>query len=301
MKRIALFLAAAVVAASTFAADGARVGAWNLRWFPAGFPVTNETEKSAQYEQYRINTAARFIARHNVDILMLEEMRSREICERLVSHEALKGFSVSACTAFPTTPDAPVPAHQNAIISKLKPVDSGWREWKWEDGKKPPRGFVWAVFDIDSNLTAVAGVHLKSNFIPDNAPDKDKVPLVNRALREISARQLVAFAGEIMAKDYAGRKVSRVIFGGDFNTSVFDDGYKGEKTIPTVLDAGFRDCFKGVVERNTMPATKYYPASCFDYIFLKGNAEIIAPEVAPPAQFKDKNFSDHQLISVLVK
>lgn len=301
MKRIAIAFAAVAIAASAFAADGIRVGAWNLRWFPAGFPVTNETSKIQKLEHYRINTAARFIARQKVDVLMLEEIRSRAVCEMVVTNAALKGFSVVACTEFATPPGAAVPAHQNAIIARMKAVDSGWREWKWEDDKKPPRGFVWAVFDINGKLTATIGVHLKSNFIADDDPNKEKAPAINRALREISARQLLAFVKEIKAKDYAGRKVENVVIGGDFNTSIFDDGYKAEKTISTILDAGFRDCFKGVVERNTMPASKYYPASCFDYILISGPAEIFGPEVAPPAQFKDRNFSDHQLISVVVK
>ena len=313
MKRLIAILAAAHVVASVFAADGVRVASWNLKWFPAGHPVKDiaaRTANDVKYESYRINTTARFIRRQNADVVMLEEVRSRSVCDILantcdevITNAAAKGWKVVACSEFQAPPDAAVPAHQNAIISHIPAIDAGWCEWKEEDGLRPPRGYTFAVFDIGGKLTALVCVHLKSNFIPADAPDPEGAPAVNRKLREISARQLVAFAKELKAKKYGDRKVENVIIGGDFNTSVFDDKYKDETTIKTLLEAGFKDCHEGVQERNTMPESKWYPATCFDYMFFLGKAEVFAPVVAPPAKFgkHHNNLSDHQMISVMVR
>ena len=313
MKRFSFSLFAILFAAVALADDGVRVAAWNMRWFPSGYPVTNvalRTASDVKYESYRINTAARFIRRQEADLVLLEEIRSAEVasilaqtCDDVMTNAASLGWKLNACTAFATPPDAAVPAHQNAIISHYDAIDSGWREWKEEGGLKPPRGFVYAVFDFGGSLSAFVGVHLKSNFIPKDAPDPEGAPAVNRKLREISARQLVAFAKEIKGKDYNGRKVKNVVVGGDFNTSIFDEKYKDEKTITTMLGAGFRDCHKGLADRNTMPESKWYPPTCFDYLFILGKGEVFSPVVAPPAKFgKNKaNLSDHQMISFILR
>lgn len=313
MKRLSLSLFATLVAAVSLAADGVRIAAWNMKWFPAGFPVTNLSLRSAsdvKFESYRINTAARFIRRQEADLVMLEEIRSAEVasilartCDDVMTNAASMGWKLNACTAFETPPDAAVPAHQNAIISHFDAVDSGWREWKEEDGLKPPRGYVFAVFDFNGTLSAFVGVHLKSNFIPTDAPDPEGAPALNRKLREISARQLVAFAKELKKRSYGGRKIENIVLGGDFNTSIFDEKYKTEKTIKTILDAGFRDCHKGLANRDTMPESKWYPPTCFDYLFILGKGEVFSPVVAPPAKFgkNHNNLSDHQMISFILR
>lgn len=273
--------------------DGIRVASWNMKWFPVGYPVLDEASRNREREQKRIGHAASFIAWQQADLVLLEEMRDLEATTMLATNREMKGtWRVNAITDFPRHPDATIPPHQNAIISRFDAIDSGWRMWRGTDGVKPPRGFVYAVFDFGGSLTAVIGVHLKSNFIPQDAPDADALPAANRRMREVSARELVAFADEICARDYDGRHVENVIVAGDFNTSVFDDGYAGEGTIPTMLGAGFKDCFDGVAERNTMPESKWYPATCFDYMFFRGKAECFAPVVAPASWT-----SDHQMIS----
>lgn len=271
-----------------------RIAAWNMKWFPSGHPVLEDKDRDFKHEWKRIDSAARFIAWQKADIVMLEEVRDREVCSMLCTNEALAGWSVDAVTAFERAPDATIPPHQNAIVSRFAAIDSGWRRWKGRDGIVPPRGFVYAVYDLGGTLCAVAGVHLKSNFIPQDAENPDELPAQNRRMREVSAQELVAFARELMAKDYGGRKVSAVIVGGDFNTSIFDPKYDGEKTVPAMLEAGFRDCFDGVAERDTMPESKWYPATCFDYLFVLGGADFSAPVVAPKSWT-----SDHQMISAI--
>ena len=113
-------------------------------------------------------------------------------------------------------------------------------------------------------------------------------------MREISSRQIAEFVRELEGRDFGGRKVSEVIVAGDFNTSVFDPKYDGERTVPQMLGAGFRDCFDGVVERDTMPESKWYPATCFDYMFAKGPAGFYGAVVAPTSWT-----SDHRMISAV--
>ncbi len=298
--------------------NGIRIASWNMRWFPTGYPTFNplteseekvflpefngkKTKKLTEKQLDRINTRideiAAFIKEEEADIIMLQEVRSGEILNRLTGHKNIgKKWCINVCTEFTTSTNAAVPAHQNAIISRFKAVDAGWREWKDENGIKPPRGFVWAVFECDSALIATIGVHLKSNYIDQKEPDKEEIAKNNRALRELSAKQLNDFTQELKSRDYSGRKITDVIIGGDFNTSVFDKNYDGEKTIPTLLESGFKDCFEGVVHRNTMNATKKYPATCFDYLLHLGQAETFSPVVSK------KHFtSDHKMISVIIR
>lgn len=298
LKRLLALSFSLFFVVATSAMDGVRVGTWNMRWFPSGFPIKEASQRNPQREYKRIDSAARLIARDKVDILVMEEMRDRKTCEMLVTNDALKGFIVNACTEFTANKDASVPPHQNAIISRFEAVDSGYREWKYSRKYKvrPPRGFVYAVYDISGSLVGVIGIHLKSNYIPKDDPNGDDAPRVNRTMREESSRQLLKFAKELLAKDYNGRKIDSIIIAGDFNTSLFDDGYKGEETITSLLDKGYQDCFKGVLERNTMPQSKYYPATCFDYILIKGSHEFFAPLVS-----KKQYTSDHQMISVVVR
>lgn len=276
------------------ATQDVRIAAWNMKWFPAGHPVLLDKDRRPQSEFKRIDSAARFIAWQQADLVMLEEVRNRDACEMLCAQEALAGWSVDSITEFPQAEEATIPPHQNAIISRYAAVDSGWRHWKAEDGITPPRGFVYAVYDFNGTLCAVIGVHLKSNYIPDDSPDKDRLPALNRRMREISSRQIAEFVRELEERDFGGRKVSEVIVAGDFNTSVFDPKYDGERTVPQMLGAGFRDCFDGVVERDTMPESKWYPATCFDYMFAKGPAGFYGAVVAPTSWT-----SDHRMISAV--
>ena len=267
-----------------------RVGAWNMKWFPSG----SKTPKPAKDETRRIGSAARFLRWQMMDVVMFEEMRSAEVCSNLVGHAALEGFRVNACSRFPQ--QGGFPQHQNAIVSRYPAVDAGWK--LFDRGKtSPPRGMVWAVLDIGGSLYGFVGVHLKSNYIPWWAEDRDETAKWNRAKREDSAEQLVAFADGFLGKEYGERKVRAVFIGGDMNTSRFEEAYKDEKTIPIIMAAGYRDVFEGVPveQRYTMLATRDYPNSVFDYLFVKGDVETARPETTP-MQYT----SDHRMIYVHV-
>lgn len=279
-----------------------RVSAWNMKWFPSGFPLKDGAEPNAKYEYYRIDTAARFIGNHiRPDVLLMEEIRDEKTCAELIGRMNSGDWKVVACSAFPPVPEAEIPTHQNAIISRFEKVESGFAEWQQVDGLTPPRGYVYAVLDIDGRLVAFFGVHLKSNFIPDEVEDKEAQARLNARLREISAGQLTNAVSRIIARDFGGRKVSDVFVGGDFNSSVFDAAYKSEQTVKILEKAGFSDCFAALPETNryTMVESKYYPPTVFDYIFHRGLAITSSPEVSDECvTSNNKKLSDHKAVSV---
>ena len=277
---------------------GIRIAAWNLRWFPAGFPLKPDQQPNVQNEAKRTGSVARFIRRERADIVLLEEIRNREVLDALVTNEALKGWTVNAISDFPMTENAPVPIHQNAIISKYRTVDAGFAKWRRRKGIYPPRGYVWSIIDTGStNLIGIVGVHLKSNYIDQSVEDKVVEAAKNTKKREESAQQLVRFAESLLGKEYNGKKVSDVFVGGDFNTSYNDSAYAKELTLQTMKDGGYVDTHAGLPEaqRYTMPRSRYYPPTTFDYLFHKGVHVTRWPKVAIP-----QYTSDHCLLSVVL-
>ncbi len=279
----------AVEAANT--ATEVKIATWNLRWFPAGVPQT----QPAKDEYRRTSSVGRFIAWQKPDILMVQEMRDAASCSNLIEQVKDPKFKLAVCTQFPTADDAAVPTHQLAIFSKYPVLDSGWGNWTRENGITPPRGYAYAVLDAGGEPVVCLTVHLKSNFIPDDEPDPEGAPARNAKMREISARQAAEKAIELAAKKYLGQSSRAIVVAGDFNTSIFDDRFKDEKTIKAILDAGFKDAFSGVSleNRETMPATKYHGSSVFDYILLKTSFPVNTPFVAP-RQWT----SDHRMTTV---
>lgn len=303
----------AVEASGTAEEKGVRLSAWNMKWFPAGRPVEIE-DANAKYEAARIRQAARFILGQGSDIFMFEEMRNRETVDGILAAKfqngktVLDGFKYNVISEFPRMPDATLPTHQNGVFSRFDAVDSGWKTYGKDDSSDiyPPRGYAYAVLDVKGHLIACISIHLKSNFIDTNVYTNDamvaEVSLLNRKMRESSAKKLVKAGDEFLAKNYDGRKVEAVFIAGDFNTSIFDPAFEGEKTIQTLLDGGFKDCFADVPQekRYTMPKSRYYEATLFDYIFVKGDVEVKCPEVSDmPVNSKKRALSDHQMVNVV--
>jgi endonuclease/exonuclease/phosphatase family metal-dependent hydrolase len=270
--------------------NAVKICTWNMRWFPSGSPV----QKPAKDEFKRTDSAARFLNWQKVDVVMLQEVRSAEVVTNLIKQMERPDMKVVACTAFPTLPTDPVPSHQNAIISHFPVLESGYAAWEKADGLEPPRGYAYAVLDCNGVLTLCFSVHFKSNFIAEGE-DQEKTPIINRKTRELTARQFVAIADKLSQKEFDGRKIEAVFLAGDFNTSIFDDNFKGETTIKTIIDGGYRDVYADVPQdkRETMPATKWHSSTVFDYIFYKGEKKLDDPYIAPKSWI-----SDHRLVSI---
>jgi endonuclease/exonuclease/phosphatase (EEP) superfamily protein YafD len=66
--------------------------------------------------------------------------------------------------------------------------------------------------------------------------------------------------------------IKGVVIGGDFNTNHDQDMFAAERTLDSLVDAGYWNGFEGLPlpERVTHPGTHGFPDATFDFIFAKG-------------------------------
>jgi endonuclease/exonuclease/phosphatase (EEP) superfamily protein YafD len=66
--------------------------------------------------------------------------------------------------------------------------------------------------------------------------------------------------------------IKGVVIGGDFNTNHDQEMFAAERTLDSLVDAGYRSGFEGLAlsERVTHPGTHGFPDATFDFIFAKG-------------------------------
>src|SRR5436309_2831144 len=90
-----------------------RVTTWNMEWFPTGSPRPVASEVEAQ----RIAQAASHLNVLRPDILLLQEIRDWETCEKLARALEPQKYQVLVCSAFR---DAfGITRQQVAILSKF--------------------------------------------------------------------------------------------------------------------------------------------------------------------------------------
>jgi hypothetical protein len=73
-----------------------RVTTWNLEWFPAG----SEKSLPPAVEQQRIAAAAEQLKILNPDVLLLQEIRDWDTCERLITALRPVQYHTLVCSAF---------------------------------------------------------------------------------------------------------------------------------------------------------------------------------------------------------
>lgn len=295
------------------------VGTWNLRWFPSG---RAEHRASAEQEAKTTEQAAETIrdglARRAPDdsvILFLQELRSEAACSNLVARiGATNGVSLASISTFRNY-DGRLGWQQVAIVSDLPVVERSWATWRRTKKEvqvprfsylpflgtqtksvplQPPRGYAYALLDAGGKdgLIACYCVHLKSNY----GATTDEAKADNRAKREAAAAQLAAVTKKIRSPD--GRRVSRMIVAGDFNTDVYAADFAAERTIPILAEAGYRNCFEGcpTEARGTRPGGKTFAASTLDYVFSRGFSAQAEPWLAPRGAV-----SDHRMVWTKLK
>lgn len=287
---IPLILLATVLVAQTLPRAGipqtATLVSWNMKWFPAGFMDPQPEDK----EQNRIEKAASYISRHAPDIMAIQEIRDSATCEKLVKAMKRSDLKVAVCSEFELEPGRQA-TQQVAILSKYTSVEAGFERWRTVDYVTPPRGYAYAVLDIGGKRVCVFSLHLKSNFIPNEAQNPDNIATLNRLKRELSTQQIAAKMTALDAKyKKANTPISAFVVAGDFNTSLFDDKYTNEKTIRALLANGMSDAFAGIAEdkRHTLPESEYYPPAIFDYVLYRG-LDIRSANVLPPHWISDHN------------
>jgi endonuclease/exonuclease/phosphatase family metal-dependent hydrolase len=250
-------LLAVCCAFSTYASAGPiRITTWNLQWFPNGSPH----EKSARAQAKCIGQAAQVIRDINPDILLLQEVKDYDACQRLADAIKPGSYKVAICSAFKQ--GRGIGRQQVAILAKEN-AQAAWAEsWVSVEKIDPPRGFAFAWFKIGGTDIGVYSVHLKSNLILSG--DKDAEMATDIRKREIAARQLISHINGTVAK--AMPMITSFVVGGDLNTNQDQNQFVAEKTQSTLIDAGFHSAFESVPQilRITHPGEGKYPDAKFN-------------------------------------
>jgi endonuclease/exonuclease/phosphatase family metal-dependent hydrolase len=251
-----------------------RITTWNLEWFPNGSAREATPEKQAQ----RIQAAADVLKKLNPDILLLQEVRDYNACDRLAEGIQPGAYTVAICSAFKGG------KQEEAILAKI-PAQAAWSEsWKSMEGIDPPRGFAFAWFKIGNANVGVYSVHLKSNLVTHGDPIAETAKNIRK--REIAIDQLMTHV-----RDFIGAKIpaiNRFIIGGDLNTNHDQAMFAAEKTLDTLGSDGLRSVFEKLPfeQRITHPGTNGFPDATFDYFFGK-NVQMGKPMIT------QTNVSDH--------
>jgi endonuclease/exonuclease/phosphatase family metal-dependent hydrolase len=241
-----------------------RITTWNLQWFPNGGPQ----EKSVREQAKHIAQAADVVRSINPDILLLQEVKDYNTCQRLANSIQPGLYKVAICSAFKQ--GRGIGKQQVAIIAK-QDAQAAWAEsWLSKERIDPPRGFAFAWFKINGREVGVYSVHLKSNLVLHR--NKDVEMAVDIQKREVAATQLIGHMHGVIAKSMP--MITSFVVGGDFNTNQDQKEFVDEKTLTAFINDGFRSPFADLplLERVTHPGENQYPDATFDYLFGKNIA-----------------------------
>jgi endonuclease/exonuclease/phosphatase family metal-dependent hydrolase len=272
-------------------------GTWNLKWFPSGRAkhhapqqVEEATIKSASSTiKSVINHFASQSTNSFNSILFLQEIRDVEIATNLVSSIGITNLSLASFTLFKDW-DGRAIWQQCAIATTLPIIESSWSYWKRPRKINPPRGYAYALLDGgEDGIIACFCVHLKSNYGTTTAAKKKDA----RTKREVCAEQLVKIAKSLKTPE--GKKVSKIIIAGDFNTDKWGKTFEEEKTHSILSDAMFINCFENVPlqDRWTYPSSTRRKESTLDYIYYRGFNESHAFYISPLT-----SISDHRMVLI---
>jgi endonuclease/exonuclease/phosphatase family metal-dependent hydrolase len=236
-----------IVAASAFLgllaseysdAQTVRCTTWNLEWFPNG----SVHQTSAAQQDQRIKEAANVLRPINPDIVLLQEVRDYDVCARLGEAIAPGTYHVAICSAFQEPFQSGLGKQQVAILSKYQ-SQAAWAEsWKSMNGVDPPRGFAFAWFKIGNENIGVYSVHLKSNLITRG--DKEAEAGKNIQKREVAVTQLLTHVRDIIETTMLA--IKGIVIEGDFNTNHDQEMFAAEKTLDSLIGAGYQNGFEGL-------------------------------------------------------
>ena len=262
------------------AAQTVRCTTWNLEWFPNG----SAKETPAAQQEQRIKQAADVLRPIDPNIILLQEVRDYDVCARLGDAIAPGVYHVAICSAFKEPFQRGLGKQQVAILSKYQ-AQAAWAEpWKSMNGVDPPRGFAFAWFKIGNENIGVYSVHLKSNLITHG--DKEAETAKNIQKREVAVTQLVAHVHDVIETTMLA--IKGIVIGGDFNTNHDQEMFAAEKTLDSLIGAGYENGFEQLPlsQRITHPGTHGFPDATFDYVFTRDLK-------ASPPIVTQTNASDH--------
>jgi endonuclease/exonuclease/phosphatase family metal-dependent hydrolase len=257
-----------------------RCTTWNLEWFPNG----SAKERPAAQQAQRIKEAADVLRPIDPDIILLQGVRDYDVCARLGDAIAPGVYHVAICSAFKEPFQRGLGKQQVAILSKYQ-AQAAWAEpWKSMNGVDPPRGFAFAWFKIGNENIGVYSVHLKSNLITHG--DKEAETAKNIQKREVAVTQLVAHVHDVIEATMLA--IKGIVIGGDFNTNHDQEMFATEKTLDSLIGAGYQNGFEELPlsQRITHPGTHGFPDATFDFLFTRDLK-------ASPPIVTQTNASDH--------
>ena len=245
------------------AAQTVRCTTWNLEWFPNG----SAKETSAAKQEQRIKQAADVLRPIDPDIILLQEVRDYDVCARLGEAIAPGVYHVAICSAFKEPFQRGLGKQQVAILSKYQAQAASAESWKSMNGIDPPRGFAFAWFKIGNKNIGVYSVHLKSNLITHG--DKETETAKNIRKREVAVTQLVAHVHDVIETTMLA--IKGIVIGGDFNTNHDQEMFAAEKTLDSLIGAGYQNGFEELpLERRvTHLGTHGFPDATFDFLFTR--------------------------------
>ena len=243
---------------------------WNIEQF-AATPFKGR-------DQDRVNTHVREVAaiidRVAPTILLACEIRS---------HDAALGLNRSLHRPYPhvaTTdyfhknrPDRESGSCtlESAVFSRIPWTDVRELDFPLGNERLPVgigRGLLRVDFRINGKDLAIHTGHFKSNYIRWSDEQPKLTALKNVEKREMMAKLLLADL-RLSGLNPIG---DRIIICGDLNTDVYQERFRGERTVPSLIRAGFYNNLDDVpaAERVTIPAKRGdpndFPDAAFDYI-----------------------------------
>jgi endonuclease/exonuclease/phosphatase family metal-dependent hydrolase len=265
MRRlIALLL---LLGAAHLGAEPLRITTWNL-----SSSVAPEADSAA--EDNRLADIATVLNSLNADVILLQEIRDLQTCERLAVLLKPAAYRAAVCSAFTNESGSPLP--QVAILSR-KPITAAWAEsWKADGAVTPAGGFAFALIHHGSGDVGIFSVQFKNNVTSANFERDTQLNILNR---EISAAQLVQRAASLGTKRIV--QPSAVVVAGSFNTNPDEPQFVSEITLRLLENAGFKNIFHGVPleDRITRRGDGRNPDATVDYVFARNSDFLGGPRI----------------------
>ncbi len=250
---------------------GAHVGAEPLRLTTWNLNSSLAPEAASIAEHDRLADIATVLNSLNADVILLQEIRDRQMCERLAALLKPGRYQVAVCSAF-----TGVSGNQVAILSR-KPITAAWTEpWKAHGAVTPPGGFAFALVQHASGDVGLFSVQFKNNATSASFERDTQLNILDR---EISAAQLVQQVAALGTKPIV--QPSAVVLAGSFNTNPDEPRFVSEITLRLLENAGFKNLFHEVPleDRITRRGDSRYPDATVDYVFARNSEYLAGPRI----------------------
>src|SRR5262245_40370901 len=243
-----------LLSAAHVGAEPLRITTWNLS--SSGTPVSD-----SDAEDHRLAEIATVLNSLSADVILLQDVRDRRTCERLVEMLTPPQYQVAVCSAFTDASGDALP--QLAILSR-KSITAAWaKSWKADGAVTPPGGFAFAMVHQGSGDVGLFNVQFKNNATSDNV---ERGTQLNILSRESAAVQLVQQAASLGTQLKV--QPSAVVVAGSFNTNPDEPRFVSEITLRLLENAGFKSVFQGVPleDRITQRGDGRSPDATVDYV-----------------------------------